>query len=204
MWGEHMLVVPIIDKGADNGTVDRKYYLPQGKWYQLFQNATAMKEGWQHQEIDINQIAVFVKAGSFVPMIKSDGMSTTSDYHGDTLLIHYFWNEASSAYDFFDDDGISKKSISSNAYELIHFAAANHKGQLSIRLQSNGGKYPGKPLSRHLKFIVHGFNAPVSTVTVNGKNTSFLVRKNTQEAGATNLNLFECDFTGSIMNIDIK
>ena len=204
MWGENMLVVPIIDKGADNGTVDRKYYLPQGKWYQLFQNATAMKEGWQHQEIDINQIAVFVKAGSFVPMIKSDGMSTTSDYHGDTLLIHYFWNEASSAYDFFDDDGISKKSISSNAYELIHFAAANHKGQLSIRLQSNGGKYPGKPLSRHLKFIVHGFNAPVSTVTVNGKNTSFLVRKNTQEAGATNLNLFECDFTGSIMNIDIK
>ena len=117
MWGDNILVAPILQKG----TIQRKLYLPGGKWYQFFNDKEVPGHAWITDRVDSTAIPVYVRAGSFLPMFIHSNISNTNDYTGKEFTIKYYPSEIKTSYTLFDDDGISNNTLKSGNYDLIHF-----------------------------------------------------------------------------------
>jgi alpha-glucosidase (family GH31 glycosyl hydrolase) len=146
MWGEHILVAPVLEKGATT----KRVYLPEGKWldYETLSQIDGGK--WIDKRVDLGLTPVFIKEGSFIPRYKVDAANTS-------LLVMY------------DDDGESKDAIAKNKYELITFSSTGiYKNKVMISITSNKGMFKGKPAKRDVVLSIPGVNKP-ATIKVDGK-----------------------------------
>lgn len=147
LWGDNFLVSPVVEKGA----ATQKVYFPKNACWFDFWTGKAY-EGGQEAEVPvgIDDIPVFVKAGSFIPMVPE--MQSTKEYSSSQLILHYYHDDSVSGGEgyVYEDDGKTKNG----GYELIRFKAENGEA-LTIDIQSNGGKYVGKPKERMVELVVH-------------------------------------------------
>ena len=157
MWGENILVAPVLQKNSTQQNV----YLPKGNWYKIANSLQAtsnntMYTGWNNIATSINEIPIFVKAGSFLPTIVKQPGLNTSFYTTDSLTIHYFVDNNTSTYTMYDDDGNNKNAIAENQFETITFKANPSLKQVTLNIASNGGNYAEKPNKRVIQIIFHG------------------------------------------------
>lgn len=195
MWGENVLVAPVLQKGAEK----RRYYLPAGNW---FNEATGgwRTGGWHTDDVALDRIPVFFRAGSFVPMMDTTGFGTAnlSSYHGDALVVHYTAARDSSSYEWYDDDGQTKSSLTQNRYELVTFSASGMDGKkLRVHIRSNGGQYAGRPASRRIELVLHYESSkfPVAA-TVNGQRVE--IKTSPAESGRVSVFV---DFKGRPLDL---
>jgi alpha-D-xyloside xylohydrolase len=100
MFGPAFLVAPITEQGQTSKDV----YLPAGSdWYNFWTNEKLAGGRWVKVAAPVDQIPVFVKAGSIVPM-GSDIQSTAARQHIAQVLV-YPGKDAE--FDLYDDDGQS-------------------------------------------------------------------------------------------------
>ncbi|MEO7311217.1 MAG: TIM-barrel domain-containing protein, partial [Chitinophagaceae bacterium] len=164
MWGDALLVAPVLEKNATT----RKLYLPDGGWYNYFTMQKITGRQWINEALAIHHIPVFVKAGSFIPTIAT--IQNTTQYHKSNLKVTYFPDERPSQYELYEDDGTSKNAIRQKAFELIRFKASGlHASGVTINISSNGGRYKGRLANRHLKLSIPGLFATPKNIIVNGK-----------------------------------
>ena len=107
MFGQSLLVCPVTDKGVSQWRV----YLPEneGGWYD-FRTGRKYGNGWSDVPVTIEDIPVFAKAGSILPLgpvkqhaaEKSDAPLTINVYPG-----------ADACFNLFEDDGLSVDGSSS-------------------------------------------------------------------------------------------
>jgi oligosaccharide 4-alpha-D-glucosyltransferase len=164
MWGENLLVAPVLHKGA----TEKKVYLPRGSWYLMGSHAKIRGGQWINQRVTLDQIPVYVKAGSFIPKQFSSRMNL-KNYTGAELEITYFPDDKNSSYTLFDDNGTSRTSLEDSAYELIYFSAQIREGRRRITIASNGGHYQGKPSVRVLMMKFPAIRMKPGTVEINGE-----------------------------------
>lgn len=199
MWGENILVAPVLQKGA----LSRKVYFPAGKWYSLQNNSKPANETYEsiaNFSTPINESAVFVKAGSFIPMnFKAEGLNSKA-YISDSLVINYYLDGKPSQYTMYDDDGENKNSILFNAFELLSFKATPSERKISFQVSSNGGKFKGKPLTRNIKIFIIGSIGFEKNVYINGNPIQKLI----PVAGETGKYYFTFNFSGKTLTIEIK
>lgn len=157
MWGRKILVAPVYVKGAKQ----RGIYLPAGTWYQWNDNRKINGNSvFLKDNIDLSAIPVFVKGGSMIPLLPSSvRLRNTSEYSTSKIEWHYYADSVNSNAELFDDDGTSKNSIGTNAYELISTAVAVKGMNYRISFSSNKGKFKGKPEKRTFSLILHGIDA---------------------------------------------
>ena len=87
MWGEEIMVAPVLEKGA--GT--RNVYLPPGNWYRWKNNVPLTGNTWLKEELTLNKIPVYVKAGSLVPLLPSGNtIMSTAQYSTKEITWHYY------------------------------------------------------------------------------------------------------------------
>jgi len=104
MFGRDLLIANVIEKGAKT----RKVYLPAGcKWYDINDNF-ACYEGGQTIEVPVTMetIPMFLREGAIVPMADNQLMSMAND-HMTKLHLTLAPNGTESAYELYDDDGIT-------------------------------------------------------------------------------------------------
>jgi len=141
MWGENMLVAPVLEKGIK----ERKLYLPEGKWYSLIDSPVVKGNTWINKILDpvktslpeeagqynSCKIPVYIKEGSIIPMwLPAIGSqqygfySSTADYKGkkDIGLIYYPSAKSSKAI-LYNDDGESKNPVA----EIIKFSGTGRR-----------------------------------------------------------------------------
>ena len=180
LWGDAFLVAPVMDAGVEAVAVD----LPAGTWFD-FWNDTRY-DGSQSVSIPVTleTIPVLVRAGSFIPMI--DDIETTRDYSSEKLTLHYYADTSVTAANgtMYDDDGKSRTSLEDGRYELLKFDARQIANSLSISLDRDAGDYTGMPTSREITMVVHNWEAPVSSITVNGSDIPVGRRMPSKGAGA--------------------
>jgi oligosaccharide 4-alpha-D-glucosyltransferase len=165
-WGDELLVAPVIAQGA----TQRKVYLPEGNWYD-WRSSSIMEGGkWITVSVDISNIPVFVKAGSFVPNV--DSLMNMNQYTGKNLHVNYYYSPDASSFTMYDDDGKTNKSWEKNQFELITFSSSQKKSKQVIEVKSNGGIYPGKPNKRLITFSLIGLPEKPEKVLVDGKDVS--------------------------------
>ena len=92
-WGENMLVAPVTSAGV----TARMLYLPKGKWYNLATNVITEGNQWVNTNVDLKNIPVFVKEGSFIATNTTPVRNTTA-YNTGNLTITYFPSKDSSNY----------------------------------------------------------------------------------------------------------
>ena len=131
MWGGNILVAPVLEKNA----TERKLYLPGGKWYNYFTSSTCEGKQWLTEKVTLNDIPVFIKEGSFLPLADFSSvkkLNNTGDYDDKKLLIEYFPSTQKSNYTLFLDDGKTRNTLEKKQYALINFKGKDTNGIIDI------------------------------------------------------------------------
>ena len=163
MWGDNILVAPVLQRG----TTERRVYLPKGCWYKYFSNARIKGGQWINELVDINNIPLYVKAGSFIPT--AGAMKNTQQYKSDALSVTYYPSTEDSSYTMYDDDGKTNLSLEKGKYELLHFKAIVDAKKYTIAISSNGGSFHKKPSQRNIVLNVPALSSKPVTIKINGK-----------------------------------
>lgn len=89
MVGSDLLVVPIFDDGA--APVRRRFYVPQGKWIDLFDGATYVGPGFHETQVGLDVIPLLVRDGALLPRVEvDDSVTCTDDLVGRPWTLHAF------------------------------------------------------------------------------------------------------------------
>ncbi len=98
LFGDAILVVPVTPAEKN-----KKYYLPEGKWYDLYSDE--LHEGSQElaRECPVYEIPLFVKASSVIPM--QSLVQSTKEKPADTLFVHIFNGDEKNIFQYYEDDG---------------------------------------------------------------------------------------------------
>lgn len=163
LWGDNIMVAPVLQKGTTN----RNLYLPKGNWYKYFTNAKVKGGQWINDLVDIDNIPIYVKAGSFIPT--RTNVRNTLGYQNDSLHVTYYPDSANSAYTMYDDDGNTNMSLETNKYELLNFEADVAERKFTLRVSSNGGLFQNRPAHRTIILKIPGLPREPASVKLNGQ-----------------------------------
>lgn len=172
MWGEHILVAPVFEQNA----VEKKLYLPAGRWYDMNNNIFLDGGKWITAEAGIEDIPLFAREGAFIPdaslSFMENGFSSPlsmSDYSTEILKVLYIPCARSSSYTLYDDDGETNLPVEKKKFELLQFSGVEKNNTISISLQTNGGMFMVLGYERTIIFKIPGIKTAPKSVTVNGK-----------------------------------
>lgn len=165
LWGDAFLVSPIKRSNA----IYQEIYFPKGNtWIDFFTNIPY--EGGKTIEfpLSLNNIPVFVKGGSFIPM--SMEAKSTASYSLDEFEMHYYADplESSSSYSLYNDDGSTPDAFVKEEYELINFSATDNGSKLTIAMQKVTKDEIFAKKTHNIKFYIHNLAMRPSSIMVNG------------------------------------
>ncbi len=155
LWGRNILVAPIYKKKQKV----RKIYFPKGKWIDFWNDNAFDGNKWSDYKINKSDIPVFVRAGSFIPMIPK--INTTKDYTSEVLHVHFYFDKSvkQSIYRMYEDDGITKDAYKNGFFQLLNFRANVSEKEIAISLSKTGKPYKGMPEKHSMNFKIHRINA---------------------------------------------
>lgn len=156
MFGDALLVAPAISTETSIFA-----YLPEGEWYRL--SSEQKYNGGKDYKVaaPLNDLPVFVKAGSIIPM--QNVIQSTKD-KGDGILILNVWNgKGANSFTYYEDDGSSYDYHRGDYYKRNITFDPNKK---EIVLGSTEGSFRSK--YTQIKLELHGFRKNAS-IKINGK-----------------------------------
>lgn len=160
MWGDQMLVAPVLEQGAAH----RRVYLPDGGWWDFWSDQRAGGEGGVEitREVDPSTIPLYVRAGAILPVGPVRQYVTEPSEDPVTLQIY---PGADGLFSWYHDDGASF------AYRQGKFSRIVCSWQDSVRkltLTSSEGEIP--PIAR--KVLVHAIdNGKTRTIPLTNQRT---------------------------------
>lgn len=157
MWGDEVLVAPVMTKGARS----REVLFPKGEWISWWNPARKYQGGKSYKvQAPLAELPLFVKAGAFIPQYDRD-IENVEEYNPQFLTVKYFPAAHKSGYTLFEDDRKSPTSIEDKEYILINFEGEKQGAVTRIGINSEGG-YQGMPESRMMELEVVGISAPTA------------------------------------------
>ncbi len=168
-WGNAFLIAPITNKAQRKKAV----YLPQGYWYNFWNDSQYAGNQIITTNVSIIEIPVYVKAGSFIPFTKT--ILNTAQYNSSELSIHYYNDStiSNSEYCMFNDDGITNESISKKQYELLNLEANNRENELIVNFSKSGYSFNNMPVNRTIELIIHGLLKKPISIMLGSKKASW-------------------------------
>ena len=150
LWGENFLIAPVITAGQTS----RNVLFPSGKWINYWTNQIYNGNSTSSISAPLEQMPVFVRAGSFIPMVPP--YKHTKDYNTDTLIVNYYPDNSNPATSFsiYDDDGKTPDAYSKGSYELLNLAGNVMTHETDITLTKTGNGFTGNPSARKMIFQV--------------------------------------------------
>jgi len=126
MIGENLLVAPVLL------STDRfkKFYLPEGKWFDWNGNKTVTGGQWSVIEVPLNKIPLYIKEGGIIPMQEVQNYVGEKKIEQLELII---FPSKKSEYTLYEDDGQSYQ-YETGKYSLTKFSL--EKGLKIINLQT--------------------------------------------------------------------
>ncbi|MPY78253.1 MAG: alpha-xylosidase [Actinophytocola sp.] len=77
LLGSDLLIVPVFDDGPD--PVARRFYLPEGRWTDLFTGEVFAGPGFVTREVPLERIPVLLRAGAVLPKVAVDASVRRTD-----------------------------------------------------------------------------------------------------------------------------
>lgn len=157
MFGDSILVAPVIEKGART----RQVYLPKGVWHDYWTGR--IYEGGQVVDVfaPLDQVPLFVKGGAIIPM--AEGKMSTNESMADRLKLHVYAG-ADGEFALYEDDGYTY-AYENGECALTRYAYCDAEHQLRIAPVEGG--YMGMPYARAYDIVLHDADMPAE-ISVNG------------------------------------
>ena len=187
MWGENLLVAPVIKKGLTS----RSIYLPEGKWFDFHSEIEYAGNTRIDFPLTIENIPIFAKSGSFIPMTKP--VTSTDYYNGGNYMVRYY-PDGKSTFVQYEDNGLDSKSLSEGKFELITYKGNKDATKTTVSI-SKTGSWVGMPERRSMQLEVRMDKKP-SKVMVNGKAVK-IAEVNGKMVGTKT----SCNFNGKWLNL---
>ena len=147
LFGDNMLVCPV---ASTQQLVS--VYLPENSVWYRFSNDNEQYEGGKSYNVNapLNDLPVFVKEGSLIPM--QSVVQNTKEKGDGVLYLHVWKGKTGSQYAYYEDDGETYQYEQNDYYKrtITYNPETN-----SIKLSAKDGNYSTK--FKQLQIILHGF-----------------------------------------------
>ncbi len=166
MWGDAFLVSPVRHPGA----VYQEIYLPKGNnWIDFTTNQLYQGGKTISYALSMNNIPVFVKGGSFIPMLPEP--LNASEYDINNLEMHFYVdnNVSKSEYSLYNDDGLTADAFEKGMYEMLNFSAYNNPETLNVELYKETSSPKYLKTTYNIKLCIHSLEYRPKSVSINGK-----------------------------------
>lgn len=147
-FGEELLVAPVYEKGAKTMEV----YFPEGNWINFWTNKEISGNKKQVVDTPIEQIPLFVKKGSVIPM--RPYASSIEAGTKDKIILHIFPGE-DGKFKLLEDDGISNDYLRGIYAETLIEMTTLHKNSFKLKINKIKGNYLEMPDFRNWEIIIH-------------------------------------------------
>jgi alpha-glucosidase len=145
LFGNSFLVAPF-----ESDKQFGKIFLPKGLWYDLYTDAKMQGDNEIVKELSINQLPVYVKESSIIPM--QSLVQSTAEMPTDTLTLHIYNGSVPNQFVYYEDDGKTYDYEKNDFYKrVIEFDPT----KLSITLGQVDGAFATK--FHHIQLLLHGF-----------------------------------------------
>ncbi|TLU98877.1 TIM-barrel domain-containing protein [Dyadobacter luticola] len=165
-FGENLLVAPVLLHGMPS----RKVVLPAGKWFDFWTNVPFNGNTNIFPNLTVDNIPVYAKAGSFIPMSASTSLKSTDYYTSDSLAVKFFQDVSvpASTFTMYHDDGIDPNVLKNQKYELIDFSGRVSEDSVHVTI-ARKKDFPQSLAKRNLMLEVENLTSPPLSATLNGK-----------------------------------
>jgi len=163
-FGDEMLVAPVYEKGATK----QKVFLPKGKWMNYWTGETLQGNTEYTVKAPINQIPLFVKQGSIIPM--RIYASSIEKGNNNTLILHIYPGD-NGRFNLLEDDGTSNDYLD-GIYASTNIELKNNSNNFNLRISPTEGSYKGMSMSRKWILNIHCDDSP-RQIRMNRQNLKF-------------------------------
>ncbi|MHB0998077.1 MAG: glycoside hydrolase family 31 protein [Armatimonadota bacterium] len=165
MFGREILIAPITEPG-EGKPVTKDIFLPEGEsWFDFFKGDVYKGGLVISYACPLDQMPVFVRAGSIIPM--APPMDFSDEKPVDPLTLDIYAGKPAE-FNLYEDDGISLDYRNGNHSSThISFGHNDLSGDYTIKIGAADGKYDGQPENRRYSIKLHGLLKPES-ITHNG------------------------------------
>ncbi len=133
LFGDKMMVCPVIVKGAQTRTI----YLPKGIWFDYWTGAKYTGKQYIHILTPVDHLPIFVKAGSIIPM--QPAMKYMDEKPVDVITLDVFLGQASE-FKLYEDDGVSLKYQHGDK-AITHITLTNNAGGWELQIKKPAGSF---------------------------------------------------------------
>jgi alpha-glucosidase len=133
MFGNNLMVCPVVTKGAQTRTV----YLPEGNWYDWWTGKKYSGKQYIHVTTPLDTMPVFAKSGAIIPM--QPAMSYVGEKYVKQITLDIFPG-SESAFDLYEDDGESLK-YEQGEFSVTKILSVTKTNGLNINIVKPTGLY---------------------------------------------------------------
>lgn len=162
MFGPSILAAPIISKKNK-----RKIYLPEGEWYDFWNNKKITGPKEMEIKAEINSMPLFIRAGSIIPYQKA--VQYTDEKPLNPLIFKIYPKEENFNYIYYEDDGESFNYKDGEFYKL-KLECSKENDEIKFFIPEPEGNY--KPEKRDIIVKLYSTGRP-KKVILNGQETSW-------------------------------
>jgi alpha-glucosidase (family GH31 glycosyl hydrolase) len=163
-FGDELLAAPVYEKGATT----QKVFLPEEKWINFWTGEQLQGNAEYTVAAPLDQIPLFVKQGSIIPM--RNYASSVETGNNNELTLHLYPG-ANGSFNLLEDDGISNDYLY-DKYVSTHIEWKENKGIQKLIINPALGKYFGMREKRIWKICIHSIESP-KKILLNNKKINF-------------------------------
>lgn len=166
LWGNAFLVKPITKAGI---TSTELYFPKNNNWFDFYSDKKYNGGSTQKVVVNENNIPVFVRGGSFIPMIKT--IQNTTSYSLKNIDLHYYFDESvnQSYGQLYHDNGETPNAFEKGNYELLQFNSSVSGKTVTLKFTSTVGKNFSSE-TKNINLALH--NLQPKRIFLNGKEVA--------------------------------
>ena len=137
LWGDDLLISPILKPGVSKQQI---YFPKANNWFDFYTDKKYKNDSIHTIKTHKDHIPIFVRAGAFIPMIKT--IQNTEQYNLKSFDLHFYFDKeiTESTGKLYNDDGTTPRAYEKKEYELLRFQSAVNSKELSIEIGTEIGK----------------------------------------------------------------
>ncbi len=167
MFGDDILVSPVVTEAETDGKAFRKTWLPEGKWFDVCRNRLLEGNQTIADYYDQNEIPYFIKAGSVIPCNpKIRNLKTRAD-----SLVLKVIPGASGSTSYYEDEG-DTQAYADGAFTTTAISQERTADYVAFAIAPREGQFEGMPTQRPYRVEFFGEESKPELVQLNGAETT--------------------------------
>ncbi|MFY0627865.1 MAG: glycoside hydrolase family 31 protein [Reichenbachiella sp.] len=157
--GDHLIVCPISEKGGTS----RRMYLPKGEWFNFWTDEKINGKKEITVKAPLNQIPLFVRAGSVIPV--QPKMQYVDEFEYEELTLHAYYPHNIHHSELYEDKGDGYE-YEKGECSIKTFTSQKIEGKWKLN-QTKKGQY--NTCYESYNTVFHGLINPPNSILVDGK-----------------------------------